>query len=114
MANLWLTAVSLPMQEGGTALHFSATEGHALVVEILLDAGADRDIQNKVNIFDLFAHTCVYDPDHKKMTITATSFVDGYEKERACRVSRRDSRSELSPFTSKPTICNLNDLFYIG
>jgi ankyrin repeat protein len=59
MANLWLTAVSLPMQKGRTALHFSAAQGHELVVEILLDAGADREIQDQVNTFDLFAQTCV-------------------------------------------------------
>ena len=37
-----------PQQTGNTALIIGAYEGHAVVVEMLLAAGANKDLQNKV------------------------------------------------------------------
>ena len=47
-ASMKVQAVLSTQQKGSTALTFSAQNGHAAVVEMLLEAGADKDLQNKV------------------------------------------------------------------
>jgi len=38
------------MQSGYTALMFASTKGHSAVVELLLEAGADKDAKNRVSL----------------------------------------------------------------
>ena len=42
-------AVTVLLQDGSTALMEAALQGHEAVVRVLVDAGADKDLQNEVD-----------------------------------------------------------------
>ena len=44
----WAPAVSVPLQDGSTAMMYACQEGHEHVVEALLMGGATVDIQEEV------------------------------------------------------------------
>ena len=48
-------------QNGDTALHYAGINGHCDCAQLLIQAGADVDIQN--NVSTLYVHT-VYHHDH--------------------------------------------------
>ena len=45
-------------QYGGTALHFAVWDGHYDCAQLLIQAGADVDIQT--NVSTLYVHTVLY------------------------------------------------------
>ena len=66
----WATVVVLPLQIGFTALMKASNEGHDVVVDALLKAGATVDVEAKVllywTLYQLFTsclnpHTCTHD-----------------------------------------------------
>ena len=52
-----LTTHLYPVQDGSTALHAAAQEGHLRVVEMLLEANADVNIKKNVRVID-HLYTC--------------------------------------------------------
>ena len=46
--NIQFTSALVSIQNGDTPLHTSSANGHEVVVEVLLKAGADHSISNKV------------------------------------------------------------------
>jgi ankyrin repeat protein len=63
---LWLL-----LQEGRTALMIAGREGHAAVIQLLVDAGADLNVEDKVSMpgynNETSRPTATYDGEHRRV-----------------------------------------------
>ena len=55
-----VTVICIVYQGGRTALMKASEEGRKEVVELLLDHGADRDIQNQKEVSIIYTIACMY------------------------------------------------------
>jgi len=52
LSTLLLSLYFITVQDGKTALHLAAEHGHTNVVQLLIEAQADLDLQDKVHTFE--------------------------------------------------------------